>query len=167
MKSRVKVFFSPFHMHKILTIFRIWIKSYGLESMEEGKRAYMNIWPHKLISTLRKMFKAQSIWYGSVQTITKYSFIAKVHHSFSLIKTAISTVFQLYKTWQSQITELDLSPLPEATGKQEKKKIATRTSTWPAYTGQLCLNSKPYQNGSAQKTSKMEGKVISPVEINI
>ena len=167
MKSRVKVFFSPFHMHKILTIFRIWIKSYGLESMEEGKRAYMNIWPHKLISTLRKMFKAQSIWYGSVQTITKYSFIAKVHHSFSFIKTAISTFFQLYKTWQSQITELDLSPLPETTGKQEKKKIATRISTWPAYTGQLCLNSKPYQNGSAQKTSKMEGKVISPVEIDI
>jgi len=47
----------------------------------------------------------------------------------ALIKTAITTFFQLYKTWQSQITELDLSPLPETTGKQEKKKIATRIST--------------------------------------
>jgi len=40
----------------------------------------------------------------------------------ALIKTAIST-FQLYKIWQSQITELDLSPLPEATGKQEKERL--------------------------------------------
>ena len=154
-------------MHKILTIFRIWIKSYGLESMEEGKRAYMNIWPHKLISTLRKMFKAQSIWYGSVQTITKYSFIAKVHHSFSLIKNC--HIHLLPVVQNMAISDYRAGSLTLAWNNRQarKKKIATRTSTWPAYTGQLCLNSKPYQNGSAQKTSKMEGKVISPVEINI